>query len=149
MIIMLNMFALSMGKPIRRGYALWLIALGAAGVPASSKADTIWATAPAWGGLTQNTVFCYVFNANTSPVNINFVLLQIFGERNRNVPLTGQNCGNTLAPSATCYFFAAVPNNSAHSCRVITSGSFIHALRGSIEVRNANTILNRGELYHN
>lgn len=128
-----------------RFLGLFAVALGI--FPTFSNAE-VWATGPVWGGAAQTNVVCYVFNANVAAIDADFVSLEVRGEANRNMLISARSCGSSLAPGQICFFIANVPNNSAFSCRVVTNGPFIHALRGSIEVRGNTGTLSRADMLH-
>jgi hypothetical protein len=104
----------------------------------------ILASASIYGGSTQSLAICYLFNAGNAAIGISNV--QIFVQTSpRSVALSGNNCGFTLAPGATCVFSATALNDRTYSCRAVTSTAA--GVRGNFELRQGgNTVLERADM---
>ena len=112
------------------------------GVITVARAD-ILAAGAAYGGPTQTSAVCYVFNAGPGPVSITSNL--IIREPNVSLVLSFDTCG-VLAAGASCGTAVPIVNNLAHSCRMIVSPSGAD-VRGSFELRDSSgRVLNNLEL---
>ena len=112
------------------------------GVSAAAHAD-ILATGAMYGGPTQNTAVCYLFNAGTGPVTV--VSNQIIREPNINLGLSFDGCGVLVAGSSCGIAVNNIANNAAHSCKFVLSPSGAD-VRGVMELRQGLTVLQNAEL---
>ena len=123
---------------MRRVVAITVLLLG---FSVAARAD-ILATGAMYGGPTQNTAVCYLFNAGTGPVNV--VTNQIIREPNISLLLAFDNCG-VLAAGSTCSIVANLANNVPHSCKFVLSPSGAD-VRGVMEIRSGGTVLQNSNL---
>ena len=121
-----------------RVFALTMLLLG---VSVAAHADVL-ATGALYGGPTQNTAVCYLFNAGTGPVTV--VSNQIIREPNINLPLSFDGCG-VLAAGSSCGIATNIANNVAHSCKFVLSQSGAD-VRGVLEMRSGLTVLSNSDL---
>ncbi len=127
---------------MRRIFATTAILLG---LSVTAHAD-ILAAGSMYGGPTQNTAVCYLFNGGTGPVGI--VSNQIFreGQPAVNLLLNFDSCGATLAPNSSCGIAVNnIANGFAHACKFVLSPSAA-AVRGGFEARAGLTVLKNMEL---
>jgi hypothetical protein len=127
---------------MRRTLAITALLLG---LSAAAHAD-ILAAGVMYGGSTQNTAVCYLFNAGTGPVTV--VSNQIFRESQPvvNLPLNFDSCGATLAPNSSCGIAVNnIANGFAHACKFVLSPSAA-AVRGVMEIRAGATVLKNVDL---
>jgi hypothetical protein len=90
--------------------------------------------AAGYGGNTQNTVDCILYNAGTSPVSVSGA--KIASAFNGSLPLTFNNCVS-LAAGNFCTIQANIVNNDiSHACKVDVSS--LLDVRGSLVIRNVN-----------
>ena len=112
------------------------------GLSAAAQAD-ILAAGASYGGPTQSSAVCYVYNAGTGPVTVTSNL--IVREPNVALPLAFDSCA-ALAPGSSCGIQAFIVNNLAHSCRMTVTPSGAD-VRGTFELRNGSgEVLNNVEL---
>jgi hypothetical protein len=121
-----------------RVFALTMLLLG---VSVAAHADVL-ATGAMYGGPTQNTAVCYLFNAGTGPVTV--TSNQIIREPNINLALSFDGCG-VLAAGSSCGIAATIVNNMAHSCKFVLSQSGVD-VRGVLEMRSGLTVLSNADL---
>ena len=112
------------------------------GMSVSGQA-AILASGSIFGGTTQNLAICYLFNGSNAAVGISNV--QIFVQTSTSpVSLSGNNCGLTLLPGATCVFSATALNDRTYSCKAVTSTAA--GVRGNFELRGGSTVLERADM---
>lgn len=127
---------------MRRIFATTAILLG---LSVTAHAD-ILAAGSMYGGPTQNTAVCYLFNGGTGPVGI--VSNQIFreGQPAVNLALSFDSCGATLAPNSSCGIAVNnIANGAAHLCKFVLSPSADN-VRGGFELRNGLVVLTNVDL---
>jgi len=124
---------------IRRVLAMTVLFLG---VSVAARAD-ILATGAMYGGPTQNTAVCYLFNAGTGPVTV--VSNQILREPNINLGLSFDGCSVLAAGSSCGIAVNNIANNAAHSCRFVLSPGGAD-VRGVMEIRQGLTVLQNSAL---
>ncbi len=112
------------------------------GLSVAAHAD-ILATGAMYGGPTQNTAVCYLFNAGTGPVTV--VSNQILREPNINLPLSFDGCGVLAAGNSCGIAVNNIVNNAAHSCKFVLSPSGAD-VRGVMEIRSGLTVLQNSTL---
>ena len=120
-----------------------LAGLGLLTIGATAQAD-ILAGGASYGGISQATATCYIYNAGSGPVTIASRTII----REPNIALTPffSSCAASLAAGSSCGFSASIVNNLAHSCRVVLSPSGAE-VRGSMEFRSSTgDLLNSVEL---
>ncbi len=117
----------------------YLLLAGLLGLTATVKAATI-ASPLVWGGSTQNSAKCYLYNASASVVTLG--ARQIKGHDGSVLPSSG-NCTSTLLPGGVCELSATPVVTTAYLCRFVVSSAA--AIRGSFELRG-NTIIQRADL---
>jgi len=98
-----------------------------------------------FGGPTQNTVVCYLYNAGNSSVSVSGSLVQQFVGP---VPLTINQCtGGVLAAGGICGIAANAVNNAPYACNFVISPDAAAVLvRGTLELRNGLTVLQNEQL---
>jgi len=111
------------------------------GFSVAARADVL-ATGALYGGPTQNTAVCYLFNAGSGPVTV--VSNQIIREPNLNLALSFDGC-SVLAAGSSCGIAAPILNNVAHSCKFVLSQSGAD-VRGVLEMRSGLTVLSTSDL---
>ena len=112
-------------------------------IGAVANADTL-AGGAIYGGPSQTTATCYLYNAGTGPVTVTTNSIIRRGTLTP-LTLTYDDC-STLAAGATCFIEANIENGSAHSCRMVVSPSGAD-VRGSFEIRNSSAqVLSNTEL---
>jgi hypothetical protein len=93
---------------------------------------------PIFGGPTQGSATCYVFNFGTPPVTIGS--FGILDQNGNSTTLSANLCGTSLANGTGCAFSALIGNGLAYSCYLDVSK--VASLRGSMDIRNsAGTVL--------
>ncbi|MFO1037831.1 MAG: hypothetical protein U1E45_13385 [Geminicoccaceae bacterium] len=116
-----------------------------AAVPAA--ADMI-ASPPIFGGLSQKFAYCYIFNASSTSMRIEFI--DLWSDTGIKTRLSSDSCkvsasNPVLAAYTGCYSYTSIVNDRAYSCRVTLTGKA--NARSSIEITNQlGTTLNRAEL---
>jgi hypothetical protein len=112
-----------------------LITMGTA-----ANAATTLAAGAIFGGPTQNTAVCYLYNAGGSPVSVSGsqIVQQFIGP----VPLTVNQCGASLVAGGICGIAA---NAAPHACKFVISPDG-GAVRGTLEIRSGLTVLKNVEL---
>ncbi len=119
-----SMIALAAGSAL-------LAATAARADDPQSVTTTVLATGGVYGGITQSNSVCYAFNAGTSPVTVNSLVI-----RNQVGAVTGTTrC--SLAPGALCSIFVGVANNVAYSCTLTSTSPNATDLRGVLDFRDA------------
>lgn len=114
---------------------------------APAAADTI-ASPPIFGGLSQKFAYCYIFNASSTPMPVQFI--DLWSDTGIKTSLSIRNCqastsNPTLAAYTGCYAYTSIVSDRAYSCRVSLTGKA--NARTSIEITNQyGTTLNRAEL---
>lgn len=127
---------------MRRTLAITAILLGLS----TAAHAAILAAGSMYGGSTQNTAVCYLFNAGTWPVT--FLSKQIFreGQPVVNLVLNFDSCGAVLARNSSC---AIAVNNiaagAAHGCKFVLSQTAAE-VRGTFEARSGLVVLKNVEL---
>jgi hypothetical protein len=113
-----------------------LITMGTAANAATLAAGAIF------GGPTQNTAVCYLYNAGGSPVSVSGsqIVQQFIGP----VPLTVNQCGASLVAGGICGIAANAVNNAPYACKFVISDGV--AVRGTLEIRSGLTVLKNAEL---
>jgi hypothetical protein len=105
----------------------------------------ILAGGPIYGGNTQTTAVCHVFN--TGSTTAAFSLVGILGENGVGLPLTRNSCSPFLHAAESCSFAATISSNSAYSCQIVlANGTSKTDLRGSFDIRDGSSILINIEL---
>ena len=119
-----------------------LIVLAALMSMGSAANATTLATGALYGGVTQNTAFCYFYNAGQSTVSISGK--QIIREFVGPVPFFIDNCG-TLNAGTICRFAANIVKDSVHACKAVVDpdGSQV---RGILDIRAGGTVLKTEQL---
>jgi hypothetical protein len=116
------------------------------GLGGAAQAD-IHAAGPVFGGSTQTTIICRVFNFGTAAVSITTRL--IFDSNGTMVnPTVGDSCGAPLAVNGSCAYGAPATGNLAYSCRVIDSTAGSTSLSGAAEISNTTGVLSALPLLH-
>jgi len=135
---MKQLFILSVIGMMRRVLAATVLLLGTSVV---AHAATL-ASASIHGGPTQDSAFCYIFNAGTTPIT--FVSKEIIKESGTSLSLTFDNC-SVLQPDETCLFFTSIVNNKTHACKVRINEKKTN-VRGVLEIREGGaTVLSNSE----
>lgn len=105
------------------------------------SADTI-ASPPIYGGLSQDKLFCYVYNAGSTAISITAVKGYVESGASGVIP---SNCPSQLQPGKSCQGIQRVSTTDAYGCRITLTNKA--SARGSVEIRDINThILNRADL---
>ena len=96
-----------------------------------TAANATTLAAAGYGGITQNTADCILYNAGTSKVSVSGAkIASVFSP----LPPTFNNCVS-LAAGAFCTIQANIVNNNiSHACQVDVSSSL--DVRGSLVIRN-------------
>ncbi|MGB0957160.1 MAG: hypothetical protein ACPGUF_01705 [Litorivicinus sp.] len=109
--------------------------------------DTTIAAGGVYGGATQSSTTCYVFNAGPDAIQIkSFEIIE------QNVPGDTKDfdfCppGTVLQPGETCTITATGLPQQAHSCLARYRGSWRSQVRGTMDVRaSGNEVLVNAEL---
>jgi hypothetical protein len=120
-----------------------LIVLVALLTMAGAANATTLAGGAIYGGPTQTTAVCYLFNAGNSTVSVSGS--EIVRQNTGPVPLAQNNCG-TLAAGGICAILANVGNVGSDACKFVISPDGA-AVRGTLEIRNSgSTVLQNEEL---
>jgi hypothetical protein len=117
-----------------------LVALITMGTAANA---TTLAAGAIFGGPTQNTAVCYLYNAGGSPVSVSGsqIVQQFIGP----VPLTINQCDVPLVAGGICGIAANAANNAPYACKFVISPDG-GAVRGTLEIRSGLTVLKNAEL---
>jgi hypothetical protein len=109
-----------------------MLAMLAALTTMGTAANATTLAAAGYGGITQNTADCILYNAGTSKVSVSGA--KIASVFSGSLPLTFNNCAS-LAAGAFCTVQANIVNNNiSHACQVDVSSSL--DVRGSLVIRN-------------
>lgn len=109
-----------------------LVALISMGTAANA---TTLAAGGLYGGSTQNSVLCILYNFGVSAVSVSGG--QISSEFAL-VPTTFNSCAGTLAAGGFCSIQANIRNDIAHACKVDILPNAT-TVRGEFVIRNAST----------
>jgi hypothetical protein len=117
------------------GFAVALTVLAA-----NAHAAAVFASGKVYGGASQNDVVCYIFNSGSTPVTIFSVAIN---DESGNQTATSSTCnpdGTPLAAGTGCLIAAAsISSTSAYDCVITATNS--DGLRGSLEIRDPNGVL--------
>jgi hypothetical protein len=109
--------------------ALILLGIGAG---TAAQGAEILAAGAAYGGPSQITGVCYLFNAGSSDVIVSSII--IYDEVGNPYPVVSNNCA-TLKPRRSCRTVARIFDGIAYSCRALVS--LKANIRGELEFRNS------------
>jgi hypothetical protein len=107
-----------------------------------ANADVL-AGGPIYGGNTQTTAVCHVFNAGGHTAV--FDLVRIIDQHGFDATLDKNSCSPTLGSAESCAISANIQSNLAYACQITTSTSKAN-LRGSMDIRGSGVILVNIEL---
>ncbi len=114
---------------------LAMLAMLAALISMGTAANAFPLAAAGYGGNSQNTADCIIYNAGSSPTFVSGG--KIASTFNGSLPLTFNNCAS-LAAGAFCTIQANIVNNNiSHACKV-DAGSV--DLRGSLVIRHVDPV---------
>ena len=118
-------------------------ALLSASMWASPAHAGILAAGTIYGGPTQVTAVCYLFNAGTTGVVITSIA--IYDEVGNAYPVVSNNCSGSLAMHRSCRTVAHIFDGIPYACRAVAS--ITSNLRGNLELRDASGyVLNSQQL---
>jgi hypothetical protein len=102
-----------------------------------ASAEEILATGGQYGGTAQAIDVCYVFNAGSSPVQLQSLVIR---DQNGTAVDGDDHCaGVTLEPTQTCAFGVTLPiNQNSYSCTVQVAKGSKEDLRGIMDTRDSN-----------
>jgi hypothetical protein len=105
-------------------------------VGSTAKAADILAGGGIYGGHTQTTATCYLFNAGNSAVSISSLL--IYNDSGGATTVDAGNCGTKLGARKQCFVFSGILNTS-YACRAIVASKT--NLRGNLQIRNVDGVV--------
>jgi hypothetical protein len=114
----------------------------ACGMIGTVQAATL-ASGPVFGGPSQDHVACQVFNVGNTPIT--FVSTEFFNQSGRAIPLTFDNCGESLASNSICTFQAAA-GNQAYGCKVRINEGKANVRGTMAALTSSNVLLSEADL---
>jgi hypothetical protein len=118
------------------------LATGSVLLAGTARADDplLLATGGVYGGMTQNSASCYVFNAGRNPVAVSMFLLNETGGS------AGPFTRTVVLPGRISAVSNYITNNQAYSCRIIGTGASVN-VRGVMDIRDVfNNVLISSDL---
>ncbi len=104
---------------------------------ASTAQAQTFATGPIYGGPTQTTGICTLYNAGTVSVSLASADIR---DQNGNVPTATTGCPVTLVPGAACRITLALPATGlAYACEAAAGAP--SSLRGSFSLENSTGVV--------
>ena len=95
-----------------------------------------FAAGPMYGGLNQNVVVCYLYNAGTTAVSISGQIIRLgVGP----LALTSNSCTASFVGGGMCGMSAAAVAGAAYGCKFSVSDAV--NLRGTLEIRQQGIVL--------
>jgi hypothetical protein len=108
-----------------------------------ASASDVLAGGPIYGGNTQTTAVCHVFNSGGHPAV--FDLVRIIDQNGNDAVLDRNSCSPSIDAARSCAISATIRKNLAYSCQMTMSTSKAN-LRGSMDIRGSGVILVNIEL---
>jgi hypothetical protein len=112
-------------------------------IEANANASDVLAGGPIYGGNTQTTAVCHVFNSGGNTAV--FDLVRIIDQNGNDAILNKNSCSPSIDSSLSCAISATIQSNLAYSCQMTMSTSKTN-LRGSMDIRGSGVILVNIEL---
>jgi hypothetical protein len=124
-----------LGNTLMRWILTGILMLLGIGMGTVAKAELLAAGA-AYGGPTQYTGVCYLFNAGTTSVSVSSI--SIYDEVGNAYISLSNNC-SSLAPKRACRTVSRIFEGIAYSCRALVS--LKANIRGELEFRTSTGVV--------
>lgn len=135
-----------MQKYIKSILAIMFMANGA--LAYADETNGITLAAIMFGGNSQSSVVCYLYNPGKTPVGIaSKAIYNADAPTATSITLLADTCGNSIAAKSTCFVAATNIDGRHHTCDIALSTINAKNIRGEMEIRDSsNNILNSGLL---